>query len=481
MLNPEEILTTADYFTLLRYDFWAFARRCFKELSPEAPFINAPYIELIVSRLEACRRGEIKRLIVNLPPRSLKSHLVSVAFTAWLLGYNPAQQIACVSYAQELSDKFARDTRRIMSSRWYKAIFATRLAERTAVADFTTTKQGVRFATSVGGQFTGRGADFIVIDDPLKPDDALSDVRRKGVLEWYDNTLLSRLNDKAEGSIIIVMQRLHQDDLVGHVLERARDDWHVVSLPAIAEENERHVIETPFGREIWTRLRGQVLNPARESLETILRIRETSGAYTFLSQYQQNPTPVEGMMVMRDWLKYYPFGELPRTPDRTVQSWDTANTPSELSDFSVCTTWAVIDRKFYLVDLCRERLNYPELKRKVVELSQRFRPDTVVIEDKASGTQLIQDLREGATYAIHAYKPPAGSNKIMRLHAQTAKFESGQVLLPAGASWLDDFLAELLSFPGGRHDDQVDSVTQALDFLQEPGILEMWRILGSQR
>ena len=187
---------------------------------------------MIAAKLEACRRGKIKRLIVNLPPRQLKSHCASVAFPAWYLAHHPAAHIICASYGQDLADKFARDCRRVMASPWYRRLFPVRLADRQAVHDFATADQGTRMATSVGGVLTGRGADLIIIDDPLKPDEALSESRRKAVNEWYDHTLLTRLNDKERGSIVIIMQRLHQDDLVGHVIEQ--EDWEILSFAAIA-------------------------------------------------------------------------------------------------------------------------------------------------------------------------------------------------------------------------------------------------------
>ena len=217
-------------------------------------------------------------------------------------------------------------------------------------------------ATSVGGVLTGRGGNVLIIDDPLKPDAALSETRRQAVNDWYDNTLLSRLNSKEDGIIIIVMQRLHQDDLVGHVLERG-EHWEILSFPAIAEEEERRQIETPLGPFLYSRKAGEVLDPSRESLQTLNNIKQLIGAYNFASQYQQNPTPLGGAMVQRDWLgRYDPAGPLPRFT-LILQSWDTANKCGELNDYSVCTTWGQYDGRFYLLDLFRGRLNYPDLKR----------------------------------------------------------------------------------------------------------------------
>jgi hypothetical protein len=209
-----------EYASILKNDFVSFVERSFYELNPETTYLPNWHIELIAAALEECRMGKSTRLIINVPPRSLKSHMASIAFVAWLLGQNPTAQIICASYAQDLADKLAGDCRSLMMSQWYQELFpATRLAtRRPAVNDFMTTEKGTRLATSVGGVLTGRGADFIIIDDPLKPDEALSEVQRRNVNDWYDHTLISRLNDKRTGCIILIMQRLHEDDLVGHVL-----------------------------------------------------------------------------------------------------------------------------------------------------------------------------------------------------------------------------------------------------------------------
>jgi hypothetical protein len=190
-----------------------------------------------------------------------------------------------------------------MMSGWYQTIFRTRLADRQAIHDFATGQRGTLMATSVGGVLTGRGADMIIIDDPVKPDEALSEARRRAVNEWYDHTLLSRLNDKASGCILIVMQRLHQDDLVGHVLEQG--EWEILSFPSIAETDETHLIEDLLGRRRFERRVGDVLHPERESAATLAQIRQTVGEYNFAAQYQQNPTPLGGAMVKTDWLRYY--------------------------------------------------------------------------------------------------------------------------------------------------------------------------------
>lgn len=464
-------ITLNEYRMLVQRDLSIFVHRAFIELSPHTPFFPNWHIDMMCEALERVAQREITRLIINLPPRNLKSHTISVAFPAWYLGHHPSRQVICASYGQDLASKFARDTRTLMDSEFYRSMFSTRISNRKAVDDFETTEHGIRMATSVGGVVTGRGADLIIIDDPLKPDEALSGPRRKAVNEWYDNTLLSRLNDKAKGAIILVQQRLHQDDLVGHVLEQS--DWHVLNFPAIAEHDETHIITSILGSRIVTRRQGEALHPERESLETLTSIRRSMGEYNFSSQYQQNPISKDGAMVKRSWLQFYSKDQLPKFIT-IVQSWDTANKTSELNDFSVCTTWGVKDQKFYLLDVYRKRLDFPELRRAVIDQKQRHKASTIVIEDRASGTQLIQDLRSSGIFA-KAYAPPSGTDKVMRLHSQTVLFENGQVLLPRDAPWLNDYINELIGFPGAKFDDQVDSTTQALEFMRGPAmILDTW-------
>jgi hypothetical protein len=289
---------------LMRQSLMMFVEYTFAELFPQTLFSDSLHLAIIAAKLEECAAGKCKRLIICLPPRSLKSVIASVAFPAWVLGKCPHKQIICASYGQSLSDKHARDTRTIMASAGYQRAFATRLSkQKLSVDDFMTTQGGFRMATSVGGVLTGRGGDILIIDDPIKPGPALSETLRTSVNDWDDNTLLSRLNNKQDGVIIIVMRRLHQDDLVGHLLEL--DNWDVLRFPAIAEEDELHVAETEFGPIQFERKTGEVLDPERETLETIKQIERQMGDYAFQSQYQQNPTPVGGAIIKTDWLRYY--------------------------------------------------------------------------------------------------------------------------------------------------------------------------------
>jgi predicted phage terminase large subunit-like protein len=417
----------------------------------------------VAAKLEACFRHEINRLIINLPPRSLKPHAAAVAFPAYVLGHNPSAQIICASYGQDLANKHSLDCRTLMASDWYTSLFPTRLsAQKQSLQEFLTTQGGFRLSTSVGGVLTGRGADLIIIDDPLKPEEALSETQRKAVNDWFDHTLYSRLNDKRTGSIIIIMQRLHEDDLVGHVLEQ--EPWELVRLPAVAEEDETHVIESPFRTRTVRRRVGEPLHPAREPLPVLEHLRRTMGEYNFAGQYQQQPAPLGGGMVKAGWFKTYTPGDEPASFDLIFQSWDTANKSTELSDYSVCTTWGCKDLRLYLLHVCRKRLEYPDLKRSVVQIAAAYRATTILIEDKASGTQLIQDLIREDMCGLTRYEPKM--EKIMRLHSVTSTIENGLVYLPEQAEWLEEYLRELTTFPYAKHDDQTDSTSQALDWIK---------------
>src|SRR5712671_844613 len=412
------------YKEILRLDLGYFAQHCFCELNPQAAFLPNWHIEVIAAKLAAVRAGRIRRLIINLPPRHLKSLLASIAFPAWCLGHDPSAQILCVSYAQELADKLARDCRSIMMSPWYRQIFPTRLApHRQAVQEFITTRQGYRRATSTGGVLTGRGA-----------------------------------------AIIMIMQRLHEDDLVGHVL--GQEAWEVLSFPAIAEADEVHRIETIWEPRCFTRRQGEALHPDREPLETLDHIRRTIGEYNFAGQYQQSPAPLGGGLVKAEWFRRYRENDRPESFDRIVQSWDTANKATELGDFSVCTTWGVRGKDLFLLGLFRRRLEYPALKRAVREQQSLFNANVILIEDKASGTQLIQELIHDGGHGVTRYQPTI--DKIMRLHAQTAMIENGFVHIPETAPWLAEYLHEMTVFPKGKHDDQVDSTAQFLDWFKKP-------------
>jgi predicted phage terminase large subunit-like protein len=443
---------------LLRNDLRAFIHKAFATLSPAQVYVRSWFVDAITYQLERVRRGELRRLIINMPPRSLKSIAASVAFPAFVLGHDPSRRIICVSYSGELAKKHSNDFRAVLEARWFRSAFPnTRIGPfKNTETEIELTARGFRLATSVGGTLTGRGGDIIIIDDPLKPDDAMSESKRTGANQWFTNTLLSRLDDKRTGAIVVVMQRVHIDDLTGFLLGQS-DEWEVLSLPAIAESEEVVLVSATH-----THLRraGEVLSPTREPIHVLNAMKLQIGSDAFSAQYQQLPAPPGGAMVKRHWVKRY--SELPPAAERlmTVQSWDTASKGGPDNDWSVCTSWIVTRKKqWYLVDVFRRRVDYPALKANVQHLANHWGAQRVLVEDTGTGIAIVQELKESVA-GIIAVKPEG--DKASRMAVASAKFEAGQVLFPERANWLPDLEAELFVFPGSRHDDQCDSISQAL-------------------
>lgn len=451
-----------EYHALLRNDLGIFIERSFVHLSPGTEYLHNWHIDLIAQKLTACAEGKIKRLIINMPPRNLKSICASVAFPAWILGKKPTTQVLCVSYGQDLSEKHARDCKTIITAPWYQGVFATRISpHKQSVQEFVTMKGGGRLSTSIGGALTGRGADIIIIDDPLKPEEASSEVSRKRVNEWYNNTLYSRLNNKENGCIIIIMQRLHEDDLTGYLMQES--DWEILNMPAIAEEPTIHAISNILSDYIIKRNIGDALHPDRESIDMLNMMRKRMGEYNFAGQYQQRPSPMEGGLVKRKWFNI--IDELPDKFESIIHSWDTASKATEISDYSVCTIWGIKQKHIYLIHVFRDRLEFPDLERKIHELASLYQPKIILIEDKSSGTQLIQKLKYDGLRQIKAITPEG--DKVMRMNEQTTTIENGFVSLPKNAAWLEQYLHEMTTFPFGKHDDQIDSTSQALHWIND--------------
>jgi hypothetical protein len=307
---------------IIRTNFSTFVQKVFETLSPSATYSHSWHIDAMCHQLERVRRGEIKRLIINVPPRSLKSTVCSIAFPAYLLGHNPAQRVICLSYGYDLAVKLGIDCRQVMNASWYRRIFpATEISRiKNTETEFTTLQYGYRISSSIEGSLTGRGGDIIVLDDPIKPIDALSDIKRERVNNAFFNTILSRLDDKQTGAIIVVMQRLHENDLVGRLLRDSPEKWTVLSLAAIAEQDEQ--IDVGQGKP-HVRRRGDVLVPEREPRPIVELLRTQLGQVVFSAQYQQCPIPREGAMIKRSWIRRY--DRLPERKSATmIQSWDTA-------------------------------------------------------------------------------------------------------------------------------------------------------------
>ncbi|MEL7110444.1 MAG: phage terminase large subunit [Pseudomonadota bacterium] len=458
MLDP--ILKAA-----LRSDLKAFIEKSFETVDGRNTFSDNWHIDAIAHQLTRCYNGETKRLIITQPPRSLKSISSSVALVAWALGQDPTLRIICVSYSKDLALMLSRQCRLVMESDWYGEVFPhTRLA-RSSDAELTTTAGGGRVATSIDGTLTGRGADIIIIDDPLNATDALSSAQRKHVIEWYRGTLSTRLNDKKSGRIILTMQRLHEEDLAGHLLEEG--GFEHLNLPAIAIDDED--IEIAPNR-FHNRKVGEFLHPAREGEKELNEARRNLGTLGFSAQYMQQPLPAEGNLVKREWFKSY--GSVAKADyARIVQSWDLASSTKPTADYSACVTAITIAKAVYVVDVWRGRKLYPDLRQKIIEHANRLGATDVLIEKAGPGESMLQELR--ATHIEGLPRPlsiqPKG-DKAVRLEAVSAMIERGDVWLPDQAEWLGSFLAELLGFPNAKHDDRVDAFSQLLNWVRkQPG------------
>jgi predicted phage terminase large subunit-like protein len=415
-------------------------------------FERAPHLELIISKLEAVERGEIKRLMVCLPPRHGKSVSISSIFPAWFLGRHPERHVIFATYGQELSNDFGRRVRNFIVDPLHQAIFPNcRLSEdSTAAHRFSTTADGAYFAVGRGGPITGRGADLLLIDDPIKDqEEANSETVRKSLHGWYASVAYTRL--MAGGAIIIIQTRWHEDDLAGWLLrEHASENWEVLSLPAIAERDE------DFRKE------GEALWPERFPLAELNRIREAVGGAAWASLYQQRPAAAEGAIFKRTWWRFY--RQAPKF-SQVIQSWDTAFKKGAENSFSVGTTWGSAENGHYLLSVWRGRVEFPALRRVLIAQAEEWKPNAILVENQASGQSLIQELKSATALPVIAVK--VDNDKLSRAQAVTAFVEAGKVYLPEEAPWLSDYIDELASFPTGLYDDAVDSTTQALNYFRE--------------
>jgi predicted phage terminase large subunit-like protein len=440
----------------LRADLNPFIRKVFATVSPGARYCHNWHIDAIVYQLMRVHLGQSRRLLINQPPRSLKSICVSIAYVAWILGHDPTRRVIVVSYSADFAAELHRQFRMVINSAWYATLFPQMKWAKETGLELVTARGGGRYATSVGGTLTGRGADLIILDDPLNATEAYSESARKRVIDWYGGTLVSRLNEKKTGSIIAVMQRLHEEDLAGHLREQG--GWDCLDLPAIALEDE--IIPLGYGLT-YCRRAGDVLHPNRESCQALEAIKAEIGSLLFSAQYQQRPTPPGGAMIKRNWVRRY--SEPPQRQDvlQVIQSWDTAMKGGPANDWSVCTTWAqTTNGLFYLLDLWRDRVDYPTLRTTVRALHEKWRPHATLIEEAGTAIGLIEELNYEFLGLI-AVKPDR--DKIARMAVASAKFEAGDIYFPEEASWLADLEAELFAFPGSRYDDQCDSISQAIN------------------
>jgi predicted phage terminase large subunit-like protein len=416
--------------------------------------------QAICDQLQRVYDGHCRRLIINIPPRYSKTEIAVVNFMAWALGRQPDAEFIHTSYSARLAVGNSARCRQLVRTKWYRALFpALRLAiGSSAKEDWRTTAGGVVYATGAGGTITGYGAGkkrdvhsfggAIIIDDPHKADEAASDTVRRHVIDWFKNTLESRVNSP-ETPIVLVMQRLHEEDLTGWLLAGGNGEmWDHLCIPAIGED----------GAALW---------PATHSLEALQRM-EQAKPYEFAGQYMQRPAPLGGGIFKTGWWRYYRAAALPKVR-RVVQSWDTAFKTKAANDYSVCTTWAEgVDGNIYAIDRWKAKVEYPELKRMAISLAAKHKPHAILVEDKASGQSLVQELRREST-GLSIVPIRVDTDKVARAFAVTPVIESGRVFLPEGAEWIADYVVTMGTFPNGAHDDDVDSTTQALAYLTRGG------------
>jgi len=430
-------------------------------------FIHGRHHALMAKKFEAIAKGELKRVIINMPPRHTKSEFASYLFPSWYLGKFPHKKIIQCSNTGELAVGFGRKVRNLVASEQYAKVFpdVALRQDSKAAGRWSTNKNGEYFAIGVGGTVTGKGGDIVIIDDPHSEQEAAlaagnPEVYQK-VYEWYTSGPRQRL--QPGGTIVMVMTRWAENDLTGRVLADAMkrstgEDWDVIELPAIL----------PSGNPLW---------PEFWSIKELEALREELPPSKWNAQYQQKPTGEEGALVKREWWKIW-------EPDRPppcqflIQSWDTAFTKSERSDYSACTTWGVFykdedenDVNIILLDAFQERMEFPELKDKAIALYREWEPDTCIIEAKAAGAPLVFELRRMGI-AVSEYTPSRGNDKFVRLNSVTDLFRSGKVWAP-DTRWAREVIEQMAAFPNASHDDLVDSSTQALIRFRQGGFIRL--------
>ena len=441
----------------------------------------------------------IRKLIINIPPRSLKS-VTGAAFKAFILGHDSRERFIGASYSARLALKLNSDLRAILTAPWYNALFPDTILLKETDQELMTTNRGLSFATSTGGTITGLGGNYIVADDLLPPDEAFSDTARRSATDWFNNTLYSRANDKRTAAYIVIMQRLHEDDLTGALIALNKtlpeqERWELVSLPALFTK------ETVFnfGKYRKTVKEGELLHINRDSLSSLEATKQQLGSYNFSAQYLQNPAPAEGgLLNPQKFVRYHP-AEIPSPPHThpeklyITQSWDTAIKAHAHADRTVCMTFLSTPSKHYLLDVLFGKWEYPELLPLVQSHAQRFNADAILIEDRGSGQQLVQDLRRDSTLPVipitasskirsstnSSSSSKSSDRKILAAAAVSPMIEAGTVAIPTTAEqqpWWSLMENEMMFFPNSAHDDFVDSLTQYLQWAKSATLAFQARI-----
>lgn len=438
-----------------------FARHCWHVVEPATPYKHGWHIDAICEHLEAVTRGEIRNLVINMPPRHMKSMLVCVFWPCWVWTTQPESRWLFSSYAQSLSIRDSLKCRRIIESRWYRELWPhVRLnADQNQKARFENTHTGHRVSTSVGGSATGSGGRYLVCDDPHKVGDVPSERIREQVVNWWNEEMSTRGNDPKKVAKVIVAQRVHENDLCGYVLQQGGYD-HL----CLAAEFDGHRSKTSLKWRDPRKRDGDLLWQDRFGQDELDELKKRLGAYAAAAQLQQRPAPAGGGLFREEWWQFW--DEFPASMDETVQSWDMAFKSSSKGSFVVCQVWGRIGAQFYLLDQLRKRMSFPQTITAFKEMYSKWPSTTaILVEDKANGPAIIDTLKGEIPGIIPV--TPDGS-KIARASAISALIEAGDVMIPNPKhySWVVDFLRECGSFPVGPNDDQVDAMSQALERLR---------------
>jgi predicted phage terminase large subunit-like protein len=444
--------------------FSAFAQAAWKVIEPHGLEWNW-HLELECEYLQLAYERQILRLIVTVPPRTLKSRLISVLFACWSWAKDPSLSFLFTSYSDSLSDELSILRRSLLQSKWFQEMFPGQVqfaADQNQKSKYQNLRKGQMIATSMSAVALGVGADFLLIDDALSPEQSYSDAERSNVNRAFDGTFRSRLNEAERGVIVIIAQRLHESDLIGHVLTNEPGGvWRHINLPMIAETDEEIVF--PLSGRVLHRKAGDLLFPQRFSKKWCEKQRATIGTYLWSSQYQQRPGVLGGAIFRRDWFRQY--SELPQEKKgMTILSLDTAFSTKKTADYSVATVWTSYGTGFFLRYVWRERAAYPHLRAMTEALAEDFAVEAVLVEEKGSGQSLLQSLKEETSLPVVGIQ--VDTDKVSRAHGVSALFEAGRIFFPKDEPWMPTYLHELELFPSGAHDDCVDSSTMALAYLR---------------
>ena len=454
-MRSNSSLTERDVLLLaLALDFQVFFERVFADVEPRVKLVDSEFIAVMVDRLKRVLSGSSRRLVVNLPPRHLKSLLISVAFVAFALGRDPRKRIAVISHSQSLAADLAGKAKRVMESQWYREVFPKTRLVRSSVSELETSEGGCRYSASIDTGITGRGFDIIIVDDPISAHNAISVVERRKNVEVFNTMIASRLDLPEQGVIIVVAQRLHDDDLPGVLIRQG--GWAQLSLALVAEADEVYQI----GARTWIRKQGDVLVPEFYSDDAVADLRKRLGEWNFAAQYQQNPGAALGELIKDEYLRRFQLAQLPSEARRLTLSIDTALKQGEDASYTVALVIATDGRYHYVIDVLRGKFDLAQMRDAILRLLARHHISRILIEDSAAGTGLQSMLREQRQPA--QLWPTRGRSKQERLEEHLHLFVDGCVFVAIDQPWATELVSELLRFPNGRYDDQVDALTQYL-------------------